>query len=450
MRQMLNAISQVGLGFGISAVIIVILLLVICYKNWPDETKMFLKVSACILIFAVVPCFAVYCGVEANIYYGAEGGIFGQLKNSLNINTGKVTTDTFEISELNLRLDENREYSATIRVDLDTFESKLILNPNKKYMLFVNNALTSDNFMRVTGDSIAMSANYTYLFNDFQKNEIGSDTLHISFNFNKNDIVCRVSSAGDSTMRDLWGLYYRKNGMKIKFVESDYTKPPISNEGEGDVSGLCSLVFNDGETSVTKICNKNTVFSDVPTVDAAYGYTFAGWSTDGENIFDFTQPITENLEFTPIFTKKATKWVSSGYYMDGQINFEQDVNLAYYETTITEQENTIVCYSAPEKFLNVKVKIDYLEVDSGSIWGRGCYLKPDFTISDGEVENFGLWYNTDDILSFSVYGHTLNISFEVIPNGSSSAIKIKIANACGSLGFVKSMSIYEFQYLVEA
>ncbi len=310
MLQMLNAISRIGLGFGISSAVIVILLLVICYKNWPDETKMFLKVSICILIFAVVPCFAVYCGVEANIYYGSEGGIFGQLKNSWNSNIGKVSTDTFEISELNLRLDENQEYSATIRVDLDTFESKLILNPNKKYSLFVNNALTSDNFMKVTGESIAISANYTYLFNDFQKNEIGSDTLHILFNFNKNDIVCRVSSAGDSTMRDLWGLYYRKNGMKIKFVETNYTKPSINDEGEGDVSDLCSLVFDDGENSVIKVCKVNSIFSDIPTFSKV-GYKFEGWSIDGVNVFDFSKPITENLEFTPLLTEYVEKeWVT--------------------------------------------------------------------------------------------------------------------------------------------
>ncbi len=454
MAQLLNIFTKV-LGIGTPTLIILLLAVVVCYLKWPKPTGVIIQVVVCLAVFVGVPIFDFYCAVNINGYYGAEGGIFGYIGELAGVNKGKVTTDTFEVYELNLRLDENNEYSATIGVNLDEQTSVLKIDKTKKHVLLVNGALTSDNFMAVTGDSIAMSADYGYSFKGFQKDEIVKDSLHIAFQINKSEIECKLSTQGTSLARDMWRLYYKKNGMKIKFVESDYTKPPISNEGEGDVSGLCSLVFNDGETSVTKICNKNTVFSDVPTVDAAYGYTFAGWSTDGENIFDFSQPINENLQFTPIFTMKPTKWISSGNITASgywQQYFDADsAHLSSSNTEVIVQEKRLLCQNMPEKFLGIKIHFTHILVDSGLEGTRD--IKSDYSAArfgESGYNKLSFWMTNDEVVTFDLYGNSLQVKLEIQVKDDYQIVVLKALNASGKFGHLDCVWMDEIQYLVEA
>lgn len=224
-----NIFSLASVGWSFSGILFVVLILAICLSKWRKQTKYFLKIIGCLLVYVALPISAVFCAVNINGYLFAKGGIFGQIKQSFGINTGKVTSDTFEISELNLRLDENQEYSAIIRVDVENLEATIKLDKNKKYDFLVNGGLTTNNFMSTTGESIAFSADYTYNFKDFKNNEIIKDTLHISFAFNKKQIECRLSSNGGAVAQNLWRLYYKKNGMSIKFIESTYEKDPFTS-----------------------------------------------------------------------------------------------------------------------------------------------------------------------------------------------------------------------------
>ncbi len=317
MAQLLKGFSIFSLasfGWGCSGILVFILILVVCLHKWKKQTVIFLQVCGCILLFGVMPVAAVFCGVNVNGYLSAEGGIFGKIKTSLGINTGKVSTDTFEVSELNLRLDENGEYSAIVRVNIKDAETTLKINPNKKYALLVNGALTSDNFMSTTGENIALSADYTYAFNDFQRKEIAKDTLHIAFMLNKDDIVCRLSTEGGAAAKDLWKLYYRKNGMKIKFVESNYEKPPIISEGGGDVSNIVTVRFLDKNNEVlsTKLVDVKNKIDYIPTID---NILFKGWTVDGTAVLTNEQikafELSEDIDFKAVFASEVKTQVDS-------------------------------------------------------------------------------------------------------------------------------------------
>lgn len=304
---MFNSIFNISFfsGFGGMGLI---LLVVILYFKFPKQTTAVLKVIGCIVLFVALPISAVFGVVNINGYYSASGGIFGQIKDSLGLNVGEVSTDTFEVSGLNLRLDENGEYTAVITVDLESDDVNLSLDPNKDYLILVNGGLTTNSFKSTTGGSIALSADYTYSFSNYDREEVLKDTLKISFVVNKDNIVCRLSTSGGATARDLWKLYYAKNGMTFKFVETTYL-PTSPSEGEGDTSQYCVLSFYDGDELVTTRVHKiGTELTDIPTI-SKYGYIFDGWSIDGVEVYNFNQPIGEDQTFSALFTRNTT-WIT--------------------------------------------------------------------------------------------------------------------------------------------
>ena len=332
---MLSSIFNISFfsGFGGMGLI---LLVVILYFKFPKQTTAVLKVIGCIVLFVALPISAVFGVVNINGYYSASGGIFGQIKDSLGLNVGKVSTDTFEVSGLNLRLDDNGEYTAVITVDLDSDDVNLSLDPNKDYLILVNGGLTTNSFKSTTGGSIALSADYTYSFSDYDREEVLKDTLKISFVVNKDNIVCRLSTSGGATARDLWKLYYTKNGMTFKFVETTYL-PTSPSEGEGDTSQYCVLSFYDGDELVTsKFTLTGTPLTSVPTYTKT-GYFFKGWSLDKVNVFDFSQNITQNLTFYALL--EQSKMAGTYFY---SIKLADDVVPLDIEGTFEISDNGVV------------------------------------------------------------------------------------------------------------
>lgn len=340
MEQLLSIFSLKFLSWGISGVSVFLLILVFCLFKFPNGTKLALKIFGALVLFVGLPISAVFGVVNVNGYYSAEGGIFGQIKKSLGINIGTVSSDTFEVSGLNLRLDENGEYSAVITVDLaDESVSGLKLDSSKNYAILVNRGLTTDNFKAVTGDSIAMSAKYTYSFLDYDRGEMLKDTLKISFVVNKNDVVCRLSTAGGATARDLWKLYFKKNGMTFKFVEANYIPPANPSEGEGDISQFCILSFyDDSDLVVTKFVVRGTNLSDVPTYSKE-GYFFEGWSLDKETLFDFVQKIDADMVFYAKLSNTVTFNIesisSSNPFTFEVASYDNGLNKGYLERGIS-------------------------------------------------------------------------------------------------------------------
>lgn len=314
MAQLLSIFLPESLAWGCSGILFFILILVYCLNRWGSQTKIVLKTVGCLVLFVAMPIGAVFCGVNVNGYLSAEGGIFGQIKKSLGLNKVNVSTDTFEISELNLRLDENGEYSAKINVDIEDSETTIKINRDKNYILLVNGELTSKNFMYSTGESVSFSADYSYTFKDFKKDEILKDTLHIYFMINKNDITCRLTSNGGAVAQELWKVYNKKNGMKIRFIQSDYRNPSNISEGVGDTSQYSILTFKDENNfNISRVVLTGTPLKENPPLYSTDGYTFEGWSIDGKNVFDFTQEINEDLTFNPILFQSKLVLLDENY-----------------------------------------------------------------------------------------------------------------------------------------
>ncbi|MBQ8429711.1 MAG: InlB B-repeat-containing protein [Clostridia bacterium] len=92
-----------------------------------------------------------------------------------------------------------------------------------------------------------------------------------------------------------------------KFVETEKTKYSVTFNADN----------NTGNVSVPVYVGSYVKEDQIPAnpekmADGALAYSFVCWSLDGENAYDFTTPITENITLTAVYTTKPLYTVTMG------------------------------------------------------------------------------------------------------------------------------------------
>lgn len=200
---MLDLFSGSTLYFVIFAFALIIALIILC-SIFPT-----LKVMCLTLIGVILVGSAIYSSVQLNTYYSAQGGIYGYINSLIGTNVAvKDDNLTYDLSNISFAPTLNDdEYSAVFYLDevLDLYENK------EDYIVYVNGVPCST--FNVDYDHV--SAEYTYVYYDYDNNEMMTDTLNIKVSLFDNLSVIYVSTNGGSSAIEYWNSYVSKNGLEL-------------------------------------------------------------------------------------------------------------------------------------------------------------------------------------------------------------------------------------------
>ena len=199
---MLDLFSGSTLYFVIFTFAFIIALVILC-SVFPT-----LKVMCLTLIGVLLVGSAVYSSVYLNTYYSAEGGIHGHISSLLGTNVVVKEDNGYDLSSISFTLSTNTdEYSAI-------FYSNEVLDLDKDkddYIVYINGVPCST--FNVDYDHV--SAEYTYVFYDYDNKEMITDTLNIKVSLFDNCSIFYVSTDGGSSAIDYWYSFIYKNGLTL-------------------------------------------------------------------------------------------------------------------------------------------------------------------------------------------------------------------------------------------
>lgn len=156
---------------------------------------------------------SVYSIINLNIYYSAQGGIWGYISSSVNVKP-EVEVNDLEFSFKNLELLQDGD-TETYSVRINS-EQLVELDPTKDYALFVNSNITTT----VDAGADYIFSNYRYVFYSEEKQVMLDDILKLRFVFNLNSTYLTVSTDGGSTAAKYWTSYFKKNDFVVSIEEA--------------------------------------------------------------------------------------------------------------------------------------------------------------------------------------------------------------------------------------
>lgn len=167
-------------------------------------------VLVCVLVGS-----AVYSCVQLNIYYTAEGGIYGYIETLLEQNkVNKRDDHIFDLGNVSFFPTSNKnEYTATFNL-----EDGLKLDDQQRYGIFINETPCSN--MSYGKDHI--SAEFAYAFYDFENKEIAFDTLSIRVSIYGNYTNIFIKTTGGERAIKYWNDYFAKNGLVVSFEPFEF------------------------------------------------------------------------------------------------------------------------------------------------------------------------------------------------------------------------------------
>ena len=162
-------------------------------------------VLVCVLVGS-----AIYSSVQLNIYYTAEGGLYGYIESMLEQNkANKRDEHTFNLGNISFFPTVNKdEYTATFNL-----EDGLKLEEGVKYGILINDTPCSN--MQYGKDHI--SGEFAYAFYDFENREVAFDTLSIRVSIYGNYSNIFIRTSGGEGAIKYWNDYFAKNGCVISF-----------------------------------------------------------------------------------------------------------------------------------------------------------------------------------------------------------------------------------------
>ena len=171
-------------------------------------------IFATAFVFVVV-CSAVYSTYQLNLYYSAEGGLYGYIKELVVRNEAKKVDElSFDLSSLNLTASVNPgEYQASFYMD-----EVLKVEPDTNYGLFINGVPCSN----IQFDEDHISGDFGYTFIDYDENTVAYDTLsfRVSLFDNYTSIFVRNNHGG--TYIKYWNSFIAKNGLQMDIKPFEY------------------------------------------------------------------------------------------------------------------------------------------------------------------------------------------------------------------------------------
>lgn len=289
---MLTALFDINFAYDLVLVIAILILIVICFK-YPKGGKAF----AGTLVAVVTLALTVYCGVNLNNYYGAQGGIFGYLTGR-EPTPSVVQVDDFEFKFDNLELlqgDDGR-YSATVILD----QVMTLDEPN------INVYLNNMPCEIIDYNSNYLMADFTYRFYNQDLKETCTDTLSFRFAFFTNYTRVTVFTDGDSIALKNWNDFLNANNLILSIKPSEIIDDTNIDFVEDDVSKFSKIEYLvDNEIYFTTYQKIGTTFN-FPTVPMKTNHEFIGWKNSAGQTVTEADTVSSNTVLTAAFQYRET------------------------------------------------------------------------------------------------------------------------------------------------
>lgn len=323
---MLSLLFDKNFFIGVFSVIAIFLLVWLCVK-YPS-----VRLACFIILSCGFAGLTAYCIVNLNIYYNAQGGIYGEITGlfspSVSVEEKVIAFDNLELIQY---------------LDTDTYYCKIITNKvievdeNKHYEMYVNDVPCSNSNI----SSEYISCDYRYQFFGEKEQLLCDDTLQIRLVFNKNNSYFYIYTENGTNSVKYWNYYINKNDFVISIKEKNYSKKNEINYASGKVDELYKVdyVYTDDYIE-TKYYTKN---SHLELVDLV---AVENWTIDNvvvTNSYTINKDLTVKanfMEFDPYLYECVTRDASNGYLIGSNKN---KVGLVYYDGQ-TEKYSVISFY----------------------------------------------------------------------------------------------------------
>lgn len=347
---MLTALFDINFAYDLVLIIAILVLIVICFK-YPKGGRAF----AGTLVAVVTLGLTVYCGINLNSYYGAQGGIFGYLTGR-EPTPSVIQVDDFEFKFDNLELLEgdNGRYSATVILD----QVMTLDEPNIN--VFVNDMPCE--VLQYSSDYLM--ADFTYRFFNQDLQETCTDTLSFRFAFFENYTRVTVFTEGDSTALKNWNDFLNANNLILSIRPSDIIEDTTIDFVEDDVSAFKKIEYMvDGELYFSTYQKTGTNFN-FPTAPRKTNYEFIGWQNSAGQTVTETNMVSADTVLTAVFQYRETVQIS--LISNGQ-PYEFEIFSGEYFTMPTQiNGETIENYCTEDQYKNLSTTPGGLYLPNGS------------------------------------------------------------------------------------
>lgn len=304
---MLSLLFGFNYLYDLLIVVVICATIVLCVKSdgFRDTFKLICKYVGLPLCAILMVGSVVYSCIHLNIYYSAQGGIYGQLSHIFGQNNQvsvEVDEKIFSFKDVILTQEDGDIYSVKM-----LSEKVIKLKSDESYAIYINN--TPCTYSETSPDHF--KALYTYNF--YNKEDVceKTDTLELYFQLNNKGIEIEVQTRGGSSAVRYWNNYFNKNGFEVKIAKTEKQNNENINIGEGDVSNFVVASFYNGEeVYLTQVYHPG----DKVTFPNVNEDLFYGWAIEenGEVIFDYT--ISQSTNFYAVY-KDVSKYTVS-FYLD--------------------------------------------------------------------------------------------------------------------------------------
>lgn len=320
--------------YDLAIVIVICATIVLCVKSdgFREIFKLICKYVGLPLCAIALIGSAVYSCVHLNLYYTAQGGIYGQLSqifgqnNQVNV---EVDEKVFSFKDVMLTQFEGDTYSAKM-----ISEKVIKLESDESYAIYVNN--TPCTFAETSPDHF--KAMYTYNF--YNKEDVceKTDTLELYFQLNNKGIEIEVQTRGGSSAVRYWNNYFNKNGFEVKIAKTGKQNAGHINIGDGDVSNYVVATFYNGEeVYLTQVYQAGEKI-EFPVIKENL---FCGWATEdnGEVLSEYE--LSQSMNFYAVFYPERE--VILKVDIEGVKLYENSLPLSSYVIYEYENSNLPAC-----------------------------------------------------------------------------------------------------------
>lgn len=355
-----------SLAFKIVFLVLVILFFVfICIKT--DWGKV---VTAVICNIALV-AFTIFCGINIEKHYSAEGGTFGFIKSQFAkpevtvVQTVKSVDFDFSNIVMSKIYEDQNYYSLTLKSD-----KKFVLESDKEYVISVNG--TPVDVQRFNN---SITAKFTNVFFGDDNKAKFEDTMTIDFLFYSNYTDVKISIESGLKGYGYWTDYFGKENLNVHVESSEtlYVSPDITDQFDFCVVNL--KVNNTTKSFLVPFGSDYTL----PTPELESNCEFVGWKDSEGNYVTEVKNIENSVTFTADYINKNSEYVVKFY-------IEQPTGTFGSEWVLTETQK----YHYGEK-ITYKPSSDVMSNFGGWYDSKNCGLSGDGNLVEICTGNISLY-----------------------------------------------------------
>lgn len=216
---MITALFSAKFAYAILAVVFIIALIWLIFSK--PQSRVYIWSIFVIAIAAT----AIYSGIKLDLYYNAQGGVYGYITSLFNKpNQVEVDSTTFTFDNIVLTQEDNSDvYSASM------FTTDVIkLKNDESYAVYVNN--TPCSYVNTAPDFL--KAYYNYNFYSREGEVLHSDNLELYFSLDDAGISIEVLTRGGTTSVKYWNQYFHNNNFNVRVEKTERISDELATSGE--------------------------------------------------------------------------------------------------------------------------------------------------------------------------------------------------------------------------